>query len=115
MSGKPRVHYYAMPQALIFELDGVRVTPAIVKVGETSYQVANIGSVRVAEFRKYNRISILAFLSGTALIGAAIMLHGTLPNLGFSLVELGVATILLAFILQLIWPRWAFTLMLKNI
>ena len=62
-----------MPQALIFELDGVRVTPAIVKVGETSYQVANIVSVRVAEFRKYNRISILTFLLGAALLTAALI------------------------------------------
>jgi hypothetical protein len=62
-----------IPQALIFELDGVRVTPAIVKVGETSYQVANIGSVRVAEFRKYNRISILTFLLGAALLTAALI------------------------------------------
>jgi hypothetical protein len=38
----------------------------------------------------------------------------SLPDLGFSLVELGAATILLAFILQRIWPRWAFTLMLKT-
>jgi hypothetical protein len=63
---------------------------------------------------KYNRISILAFLSGTALIAAAAMLHETLPDLGFSFVELGAATILLAFIFQRIWARWAFTLILKT-
>jgi hypothetical protein len=62
-----------MRQALIFELDGVRVTPAIVKVGETSYQVANIGSVRIAQFRKYNRISFLTFLLGAALLTAALI------------------------------------------
>jgi hypothetical protein len=102
-----------MPQALIFELDGVRVTPAIVQVGETSYQIANIGSVRVAEFRKYNRISILTFLLGAALLTAWAMLHGTFPDIGFYLVELGVAILLLAFVLQLVWPRWVFALMLK--
>lgn len=113
MSGKLRVHYYAMPQALIFELDGVRVTPAIVQVGETSYQIANIGSVRVAEFRKYNRISVLTFLLGAALLTAWAMLHGTFPDIGLYLVELGVSISLLAFVLQLVWPRWVFALMLK--
>jgi hypothetical protein len=103
-----------MPQELIFESDGVRVTPAIVKVGETSYQVANIGSVRVAEFRKYNRMSILTFLLGAALITAWAMLHGTLPDIGVPLVELGAAILLLALVLQLIWPRWVFALMLKT-
>jgi hypothetical protein len=94
-------------------LDGVRVTPAIVQVGETSYQIANIGSVRVAEFRKYNRISVLTFLLGAALLTAWAMLHGTFPDIGLYLVELGVSISLLAFVLQLVWPRWVFALMLK--
>jgi hypothetical protein len=57
---------------------------------------------------------LLSFRHSVTVIAAAAMLHETLPDLGFSLVELGAATILLAFILQRIWPRWAFTLILKT-
>jgi hypothetical protein len=86
-----------MPHTLIFELDGVRVTSAIVHVGESSYQVANIGGVRVTQFKKYNRVSILTLLLGAALISVSAILDGrTVPEIGFSLVEIGAAAMLLA-------------------
>lgn len=102
-----------MPQTLLFELDGVRVTAAIVKVGATSYQVANIGGVRVAQFRRCNRGSVLTLLLGAGLLVASAIRDGTLPQTEFSFTELGTATIILAFALQLIWPRRTFGLMLK--
>ena len=102
-----------MPETLLFELDGVRVTSAIVKVGATSYQVANIGGVRVAQFRRCNRGSILTFFLGAGLFAASVIRDGTLPQIEFSFTELGTATIILAFALQVIWPRRTFGLMLK--
>jgi hypothetical protein len=102
-----------MPQTILFELDVVRVTAAIVKVGATSYQVANIGGVRVAQFRRCNRGSVLTFLLGAGLLAASAIRDGTLPQTEFSFTELGTATIILAFALQFIWPRRAFGLMLK--
>jgi len=102
-----------MSQALIFELDGVRVTPTIVQVGETSYQLANIGSVRVAHFRKFNRLAILSFLIGGALITASSISNGPLPVAELSLIEWGATATLLAVALQLTWPKWTLSLMLN--
>jgi hypothetical protein len=82
-------------------------------VGESSYQVANIGGVRVTQFKKYNRVSILTLLLGAALISVSAILDGTVPEIGFSLVEIGAAAMLLAVVLQVIWPRWVFGLMLN--
>jgi hypothetical protein len=36
----------SMPQELLFELNGARVTPHIATFGGTSYQIANIGKRR---------------------------------------------------------------------
>src|SRR5947209_6580602 len=102
-----------MPQTLLFELDGVRVTSAIVKVGATSYQMANIGGVRVAQFRRCNRGSVLIFLLGAGLLAASVIRDGTLPQTEFSFTQLGAATIVLAFALQFMWPRQTFGLMLN--
>ncbi len=46
-----------MPQKLLFELKGARVTPHIATFGGTSYQIANIGSVHVARMASVWRYS----------------------------------------------------------
>jgi len=46
-----------MPQELLFELNGARVTPHIATFGGTSYQISNIGSVRVMQRKKYNPLA----------------------------------------------------------
>ena len=47
-----------MPQELLFELNGARVTPHIATFGGTSYQISNIGSVRVTQRKKYNPLAV---------------------------------------------------------
>jgi hypothetical protein len=62
-----------MPQELLFELNGARVTPHIATFGGTSYQMANIGSVHVVRRRKYNPFAIIIFLLGLGILAAAIV------------------------------------------
>ena len=53
-----------MPQELLFELNGVRITPHIATFGGTSYQVANVGSVTVSPRKKLNPWLSSSFFSG---------------------------------------------------
>ena len=62
-----------MPQQLLFELNGARVAPDIATFGGTSYQVANIGSVRVEGRKKSNPLTIIIFLLGLGILAVAIV------------------------------------------
>src|SRR5215471_4508542 len=62
-----------MPQELLFELNGARVTPHIATFGGTSYQISNIGSVRVMQRKKYNPLAVIIFLLGLGTLAAAIV------------------------------------------
>src|SRR5438105_2225496 len=58
-----------MPQELLFELTGARVTPHIATFGGTSYQISNIGSVRVMQRKKYNPLAAIIFVLGLGYSG----------------------------------------------
>jgi hypothetical protein len=60
-----------MPQELLFELNGVRVTPHIAMFGGTSYQIANIGSVHVVRRKKRNPVAVVILLLGLGILGLA--------------------------------------------
>ena len=51
-----------MAQELLFELGDVRITPHLAQFGGTSYQISNIGSVRVIGRRKRNPVAVTLFL-----------------------------------------------------
>src|SRR5438132_4675284 len=61
-----------MPQELLFELNGARVTPHIATFGGTSYQIANIASVHVARRKKYNPLAVIIFLLGLGILAASM-------------------------------------------
>ena len=63
----------SMPQELLFELNGARVTPHIATFGGTSYQIANIGNVHVVRRRRYNPFAMIIFLLGLGILAAAIV------------------------------------------
>ncbi len=62
-----------MPQELLFELNGARVTPHIATFGGTSYQISNIGSIRVMQRKKYNPLAVIIFVLGLGILAAAIV------------------------------------------
>jgi Family of unknown function (DUF6232) len=105
-----------MPQKLLFELNGARVTPHIATFGGTSYQIANIGSVRVVRRKKYNPLAVIIFLVGLGVLAAAIVKSRVtgLPEEHFSIAATGVAIMVAAFLLQLIWPRRLYVLVLRT-
>jgi uncharacterized protein DUF6232 len=104
-----------MPEQLLFELKGARVTPHIATFGGTSYQIANIGSVHVVRRRKYNPFAIIIFLLGLGILVAA-MVKARMTGLAeesFSMAATGIAVAIGASVLQLIWPRRVYVLVLR--
>src|SRR5262245_14328396 len=105
-----------MPQRPVFELNGARITPHIARFGDTSYQIANIGSVHVVRRRKYNPITIIIFVVGLGILAAAVV-KSRMTGLAeeyFSMAVTGVAVMFAALLLQLIWPRRVHVLLLRT-
>ncbi len=105
-----------MPQELLFELNGVRVTPHIATFGGTSYQIANIGSVRVVRRKKYNPLAVIIFLVGLGVLVASIVKSRMteLVEEYSSMAATGVAVMVASVLLQLIWPRRVYVLILRT-
>jgi Family of unknown function (DUF6232) len=104
-----------MPQQLLFELNGVRITPHIAAFGGISYQIANIGSVHVERRRKYSPFAIMIFFLGLGvLLGAIVKSRMTgLAEEYFSMAATAIAVMVASVLLQLIWPRRVYALVLK--
>jgi Family of unknown function (DUF6232) len=105
-----------MPQQLLFELNGVRVSPHIATFRGTSYQIANIGSVHVVRRRKCNPFAIIIFLLGLGILAAAIVKSREtgLAEEYFSMAATAVAVMVASLLLQLIWPRRQYVLVLRT-
>ena len=104
-----------MPQELLFELNGVRITPHIATFGGTSYQVANVGSVTVSPRKKLNPVAVVIFLLGLGILGFAIV-NSRMTGVGeeyFSMAVTGVAIMIAAVFLQLVWPGRTYGLLLR--
>jgi Family of unknown function (DUF6232) len=106
----------SMPQQLLFELNGARVTPHIATFGGTSYQIANIGSVHVVRRRRYNPFAIIIFLLGLGTLAAAIVKSRAtgLAEEYFPMAATAVAVMLASLLLQLIWARRVYVLVLRT-
>jgi Family of unknown function (DUF6232) len=105
-----------MPQELLFELNGVRITPHIATFGGTSYQMANIGSVHVVRRKKYNPLVVIIFVLGLGIFaGGIVKSHMTeLVEECSSMAATGVAVMVASVLLQLIWPRRVYVLILRT-
>ena len=105
-----------MPQELLFELNGARVTPHIATFGGTSYQISNIGSVRVMQRKKYNSLAVIIFVLGLGILAAAIVKSRMtgLAEESFSMAATGIAVVIGSLFLQLIWPLRVYVLVLRT-
>ena len=114
--GKKQGTATSMQQQLLFELNGARVTPHVATFGNTSYQIANIGSVRVVRRRKYNPFAIIIFLIGLGILAAAILKSRVtgLAEEYFSMAVTAVAVMVASVLLQLIWPGRVYVLVLRT-
>jgi hypothetical protein len=106
----------SMPQQLLFELKGARVTPHIATFEGTSYQIANIGRVHVTRRKRANPLAVLIFFLGLGTLAAAIVKSRMtgLADEYFSMAVTGVAVMFAALLLQLIWPRRVYVLILRT-
>ena len=105
-----------MPQELLFELNGARVTPHIATFGGTSYQIANIGSVHVARRKRSNPVAVIILLLGLGTVATAIVKSRMtgLADEYFSMAATGIAVMFAALLLQLIWPGRVYVLILRT-
>jgi Family of unknown function (DUF6232) len=105
-----------MPQELLFELKGARITPHIATFEGTSYQIANIGSVHVTRRKRSNPLAVLIFFLGLGTLAAAIVKSRMtgLADEYFSMAVTGVAVMFAALLLQLIGPRRVYVLILRT-
>ena len=105
-----------MPQELLFELNGARVTPHIATFGGTSYQIVNIGSVHVARRKRSNPVAVIILLLGLGTVATAIVKSRMtgLADEYFSMAATGIAVMFAALLLQLIWPGRVYVLILRT-
>jgi hypothetical protein len=105
-----------MPQELLFDLDDVRITPYTAQFGATSYQIGTISSVRARQAKKLSRLAIFMFLFGFGLFVAAILRSGNeeQAEATFPVAVAAVGFILFSFVVQVIWPRRIFQLILRT-
>src|SRR4029453_10812780 len=80
------------------------------------YQIATIGSVHVARRKRSNPFAVLTFLLGLGVLAAAIVKSRMtgLADEYFSMAVTGVAVMLAALLLQLIWPGRVYVLVLRT-
>jgi hypothetical protein len=105
-----------MPQELLFDLDDVRVTPYVARFGQTSYQIASISSVRAIPAKTISRVAMIVFLLGVGLDVFALLTSHTeeQSDANFPVAATGVGIILLSFVIQLLWPRRIYKLVLRT-
>jgi uncharacterized membrane protein YfcA len=91
---------------LLFEKNGVRITPHVATFGDTSYQIANVANVHVTRRNRRNPVAFAVFLLGLVLlVGAIAAARATaLPDDYFSMAAAGIGALLAALLLQLVWP-----------
>ena len=110
----------AMAQQLLFESGDVRITSSIAQFGGTSYQIANIGSVRAGMYKTRRPIVIMIFILGLVFLIAAFAdrtLELAAAGLAFRSAELALSSVAImvgAGLFQLICPRRNYTLILKT-
>lgn len=96
----------------LFSSRSVSITPHIARFREVSYQIANIGSVRVLQNRKHHPVAIA--LSVVA-VGAFLFGYNA-PDAARSEYAYYVTTFALAAAIawQVLWPRIEYVLVLKT-
>ena len=90
-------------------------TPHIATFGGTSYQISNIGSVRVMQRKRFNPLAVIIFVLGLGILAAAIV-KSRMTGLAeeSSMAATGIVVVIGSFLLQLIWPLRVYVLVLRT-
>ena len=103
-----------MPQELLFELNGVRITPHR-NIWRHLVSDRERGKRECRPSQKFNPVAVLVFLLGLGILGIAIV-NSRMTGLAeeyFAMAATGVAVMLGAFFLQLVWPGRVHVLILR--
>src|SRR4029450_2488822 len=105
-----------LPQELLFEQNDVRITPHVASFGSTSYQISSIGSVHVGQRKKRHPVAVVVFLLGLGALATAIVASRAtgLADDYFPMAAIGVSFMVAAFLLQFVWPRHLYVLVLRT-
>ena len=105
-----------LPQELLFEQNDVRITPHVASFGSISYQISSIGSVDVGQRKKRHPVVVVVFLLGLGALATAIVASRAtgLPDDYFPMAAIGVSVMVAAFLLQFVWPRHLYVLVLRT-
>jgi uncharacterized protein DUF6232 len=93
-------------QELLYASKNVNITSTAAHFGNTTYQIANIGSVTIVDKRRLRGIAIALFLIGLAL--------ATQMNANQNMGAVGIGGLILSIIVQMVWPVRESTLVLKT-
>jgi len=92
---------------LLYDAGDIRITRHVAHFGATSYQIANIDSVRIVRQRKINLVAL--FIA----IAAAMFLYFRLSEQAYEGAWVGSGLLTAALLLQLVWPRRVYILEFK--
>jgi uncharacterized protein DUF6232 len=103
-----------MDAHLLYESDDANVSRKIVRLGETSYQVANICSVGISETRRLHVITILLAIASVVAFVYAYLQYGRDEQMMLWAAGGGVAGLLAALIWQNFLPKREYQLVLTT-
>ena len=92
---------------LLYDAGDIRITRHVAYLGQTSYQIANIDSIRIIQQRRTNLIAVLF-----AIAGAASLYFG-LSEQEYEGAWVGAGILAAALLLQIVWPRRVYILVFK--
>ena len=64
-----------MTQQLLFESGDIRITATVAQFGGTSYQIANIGSVGIAQQRTRRPVTVAIFILGALVLAGSLLIQ----------------------------------------
>jgi Family of unknown function (DUF6232) len=92
---------------LLYEAGDIRIARHVAHFSQTSYQIANIDSIRIVQQKKINFVAVLIAIAG------ALSLYFGMSEHEYDGAWFGVGLLALALLLQIVWPRRRYILVFK--
>ena len=105
-----------MAEPDLYQSSYAQVTPTVVRLGNTSYQVANITSVAIHHRRKVRGIALVLILAGLGVGTAATLAYPEYAELTLWGGLAAAALVAVGIVVQQVWPlnEYRFTLRMSN-
>jgi hypothetical protein len=103
-----------MAEDVLYKSNFVTVTPSVARFGNTSYQIANIGSVSVQADRKWNPVAVLLLVLGLVFLVLGLWLLPADDVLAFAAMIGGIGLMIAGGVWETSYPIYEFRLFLKT-